>query len=123
MPIVRTGLIGGTVNIGNADLEQAFGEVSVPTGTETVLATLTVSSGKLLRILGVYGEGVVDGIFRLYIDDVLFWQGRNAWTDRNVQAAMQYDVTEGLDVDIRVIHQNGVNQTFTGGFYGHQVDA
>ena len=41
MPIERTGLIGGTVQITNADLEQFFGEVSVPNSTETVLATTT----------------------------------------------------------------------------------
>lgn len=125
MPISRTGFIGGiggTVTVSEGVIVRDFGEVSVPTATETTLATFTVPTAKYIRIAGVYGEGVVDGIFRIYIDSTKIWQSRNAWTERNVQSAIQYDAAASEVVTLKVIHQNGVNQTFSGSIWGYEND-
>lgn len=124
MAIARQGYRNvGITQISEGVLSRAFGEVSVPTATETTLCSLLVPATKFVRIAGVYGEGVVDGIFRLYIDGTKIWQARNSWNQRNVFSGVQYDAQEGETIYLKVIQQNGVNQTFSGTFWGYENNA
>jgi len=103
-------------------LSRSFGDVSVVTATETTLCSLLVPATKYVRLAGVYGEGKVDGIFRLYVDTTKIWQARNAWSERNVQSGVEYDAQAGETIYLKVIHQNGINQPFSGTFWGYQND-
>lgn len=126
MPISRTGFIGtvtGGVTISDAVLVQYFGEVSAPVSSETVIVSVTVTPTRIWRIKGIFAEGTSDAIFRLYIDNVKVWQGRNQWTERNVHALMEFDADESLDVELRVVNLGNASDTFTGGFYAHENDA
>jgi len=123
MPITRQGFRNvGITNISNGVLSRSFGEVSVVTATETTLCSLLVPPTKFVRLAGVYGEGKVDGIFRLYVDTTKIWQARNAWTERNVDSTVQFDALAGETIYLKVLHNNGVNQIFTGSFWGYEND-
>ena len=123
MAIARQGYRNvGITQISEGTLTENFGEVSVPNNTETVLATFTVPASKFVRIVGLYGEGGTDGIFRLYIDSTKIWQGRNAWTSRNVFSNRQYDAQAGEVVELRVIQQS-TTHTFSGVVWGYENNA
>jgi hypothetical protein len=123
MPITRQGFRNvGITNISNGVLSRSFGEVSVPTATETTLCSLVVPALKFVRLAGVYGEGLVDGIFRLYVDSTKIWQARNSWSNRNVSSEVNYDAQAGETIYLKVIHQNGVSQPFSGTFWGYEND-
>lgn len=123
MPITRQGFRNvGITNISNGVLSRSFGDVSVVTATETTLCSLLVPATKYVRLAGVYGEGKVDGIFRLYVNATKIWQARNAWTERNVQSGVEYDAQAGETIYLKVIHQNGINQPFSGTFWGYEND-
>lgn len=102
-------------------LKQDFGEVLlVAPSTETTLASLTVATGKILRLRGVFGEGKVDGIFRLFVDSTKRWQSRNAWTDRNVNGIIEVDATAGQIITLKVIHSNALSKPFSGSIYAYE---
>ena len=121
--------IGGDIEADLDDLEdlagktliQAYGSASVPSSTETSLATTTVAGGKFLRVKGVYGEGGTDGMFRLYVDSFQVWQARNSWTQRDVFASMEYEGSAGEVIELKVENLKGSTHTFTGGFYGYEL--
>ncbi|GAG75225.1 unnamed protein product [marine sediment metagenome] len=78
--------IGGEVEADLDELEelagktlvQVYGSASVPSSTEVSLASTTVTAGQSLRVKGLYAEGGTDGMFKLYVNSVQVWQGRNA---------------------------------------------
>jgi hypothetical protein len=107
----------------NADTIYEFGEQSVAAGNTLVLATYTVPALKVLSISGIFGEGIDNGLFKLYIDAVKVWQGRNAWTERNVQSYLVYEATAGQVVQLRVTNIVTATRVYSGGFYGRQIDA
>jgi hypothetical protein len=116
-----TGLLQNIIDaIGgiNSNLYNAYGELLalVPT-TETVAATYVPSSAFQLK--GVYGTGLNDGLFNLYIDGVRMWQGRNAWTDRNVKGTLELNVPAGKAVELKIINLKPLASDYSGGFYGY----
>ena len=121
--------IGGDIEADLDELEelsgktliQAYGSASVPSSTESSLATTTIATGKKLRIKGIYGEGGTDGMFKLYVNSVQVWQGRNAWTTRNVNASMEYEGGASEVVELKVENLKGSTHTFTGGFFGYEL--
>lgn len=123
MPITRQGFRNvGITNISNGVLSRAFGDLSVTTATETTICSLVVPVAKFVRLAGVYGEGKVDGIFRLYVNTTKIWQARNAWTERNVSSEVNYDAYAGETIYLKVIHNNGVSKPFSGTFWGYEND-
>jgi len=121
--------IGGDVEADLDELEdlvgktlvQAYGSASVPSSTESSLATTTVAVGKSLRIKGIYGEGGTDGMFKLYVNSVQVWQARNAWTTRDVFASMEFEGGASEVIELKVENLKGSTHTFTGGFYGYEL--
>ena len=121
--------IGGEVEADLDELEeltgktlvQVYGSASVPSSSEVSLASTTVTAGQKLRVKGVYGEGGTDGLFKLYVDSVQVWQGRNAWTTRNVTASMEYEGGANEVIELKVVNLKGSTHTFTGGFYGYEL--
>jgi len=114
----ETGLLGG-----GGDIIHEFGQQNIAAGNTMVMATYTVPAGKILNVSGVYGEGIDDGIFMLYIDGIKVWQARNAWTDRNVQGYLLYDASAGQVVEFKIKNNKAATRAYTGGFYGRQIDA
>jgi hypothetical protein len=115
-----TGLLGGT----GGEIVQSFSvNASVAAGNTVVLATLTAPIGKKIELSGVYGEGVDNGIFSLYINSLKQWQARNAWTDRNVQSYLQYLVNTGLTAQLKVTNIMNATRAYSGGIYGRQINA
>ena len=109
-------------------LRTAFGEVSVPASVETTLATLVVASGKRLRIRGLWGEGKMDGLFRMRIDGIQSWRGRNSWTERNVTGIIEEEATAGQTIILTVEHGfstpaygPAVAQTFSGKIFAYEL--
>lgn len=123
MPITRQGFKNvGITNISNGILSKSFGEISVPTATETTLCSVVVPLSKFIRLAGVYAEAKVDAIFRLYIGSTKIWQGRNAWTDRNVGSAIEDDAQPSQTIYLKVLQNNGTTQTISGSFWGYIND-
>jgi len=122
-----TGLLQAIVDAlggaSNADIIHQYGEQTVAAGNTMVLATYTVPTAKVLNISGLYGDGINNGIFKLYVGGVKVWQGRNAWTDRNVQSYLVYVATAGQVVELKVTNNVTSSTLYTGGFYGRQIDA
>jgi hypothetical protein len=122
-----TGLLQAIVDAlggaSNADIISQYGEQTVAAGNTLVLATYTVPTAKVLNVSGLYGDGINNGIFKLYVGGAKVWQGRNAWTDRNVQSYLIYIATAGQVVELKVTNNVTSSTLYTGGFYGRQIDA
>lgn len=114
----ETGLLGG-----GGDVIHEFSENNIAAGNTLVFATYTVPAGKILNVAGVYGEGIDDGIFMLYIAGSKVWQGRNAWTQRGVQSYLEYDAAAGQVVEFKIKNNRALTRAYSGGFYGRQIDA
>lgn len=100
-------------------IQQAYGETPVAVATETVLATMVTT--QKCRLKYVYGQGEADGLFNLYVDGSRIWQARNAWTERNVRDAIEYDAPAGKTVELKVINLNDLTWPYSGGFYGYLI--
>ena len=122
----------GNVTINIDELEELAGKTLVhqydtaagvsPAATVTIL-TYTVPAGKKVRVKGMFFEGSGDALFSLEIAGTEEWQGRNAWTDRNVRSGLEYEATAGQEIELLVENLNDQVHTFTGGFYGYQLNA
>jgi len=106
---------------GGGNPVEKFGETSVSGNTETTLASYTVPAGKKVQVRGIFGEGVDNGVFRLYIDGTKVWQKRNAWTDRNVEGAMFAEATASQAIEVKVLNLMPVAMDFSGGFFGIEL--
>jgi len=106
---------------GGGNPVEKFGETSVSGNTETTLASYTVPAGKKVQVRGIFGEGVDNGVFRLYIDGTKVWQKRNAWTDRNVEGAMFAEATASQAIEVKVLNLMPVARDFSGGFFGIEL--
>jgi hypothetical protein len=94
---------------------------TVVPSTETLVVSYTVPVGKTALIKGVYGEGGTDGLFKLYVNTVAVWQGRNAWTQRLVQTPLERTVATGDIVELKVTNLKALNHMFSGGFYVYEL--
>lgn len=104
------------------DLVQEFGELlALAPSTETTCASYTPGAGETVRIKGIYAEGLNDGMVKLYIDGSVVWQGRNAWTERNVPILMEAQAGEGEVIELKITNLKGQNSDYSGGFYGYKI--
>ena len=119
-----------TININVDDLEelagkvlrQAFGEATVSsTITESTLASFIVPTGKFLRVKGIFVEGNGEGIFRLYVAGAKKWQGRNAWTERSLNATQEISASAGETVALKVVNTKTGSHDYSGSFYGYEL--
>lgn len=106
---------------GSGVAKQFFGELSVAGSTESVIASYLVPVGKVFTISGLYCEGDDDGLFRLYLDSTKVWQGRNAWTERNVKAGMSLIAVAGVTIYLKVLNLRTITRNFSGMFYGDEL--
>ena len=100
-----------------------FGTATIAPSVTTTLATHTVSTGKKVRIKGVFYRGDNDGLFELLVDGTVEWDGRNAWTERNTQAYIEVEAAAGLDIVLRATNRKNQSNEFSGGFYGYELNA
>jgi hypothetical protein len=115
---------GELEELAGKELVQEFGtQLSLVPAVETTVASYTVPALKKVRVKGVFYEGDADAMFTLYIDGTLEWQGRNAWTDRNTKAKMEYEALAGQDIELKVTNLHNTNQNYSGGFYGFQLNS
>lgn len=104
------------------DLVQEFGELlALAPATETTVASYTPAAGETVRIKGVYAEGENDGFVKLYVDGSVVWQGRNAWTERNVPILMEAEAAEGEAIELKITNLKNQNSDYSGGFYGYKI--
>jgi hypothetical protein len=94
---------------------------TVVPSTETLIVSYTVPAGKTAIIKGVYGEGATDGLFKLYVNSVAIWQGRNAWTQRIIGTPLERTLATGDIVDLKVTNLKLLNHSFSGGFYAYEL--
>ena len=127
MPVVRLG--GSQLDVqlvrelAGSILVEEYGEDDVTSGLESTLASTTVDTEKYVRVKAQWGEGEADGLWKLYINSNVVWQGRNSWTNRNVQGLMEYQADAGDTVTLKVTNLSNNTKHFTGGFYGYELVA
>jgi hypothetical protein len=126
MPVVRLG--GSALDVqlvreltGSVLIEE-HGNADVASGVETTLASTTVDADKYVRIKAQWGEGDADGLWKLYIDGSVVWEGRNNWCSRNVQGLMEYQADEGVLIALKVTNLHTATSNFSGGFYGYRLE-
>ena len=102
----------------NAVLKFGNNSACVP-ATETTLVSFTLTADSIIK--GVYGEGGTDGLFKLYVNTVAKWQGRNAWTQRIVTTPIELSLVTGDIVELKVTNQKTTNNPFSGGFYVYEL--
>ena len=104
------------------DLVQQFGTLTdlVPS-TETLVVSYTPAIGETVRIKGIYAEGENDAMVKLYVNGSVVWQGRNAWTTRNVPILMEAQALEGEIIELKITNLKNQNSDFSGGFYGYKL--
>ena len=106
-------------DLNGATLFHDFGEATVPTSTETIIATFTVPATKKGRLKGVQATGDFDAIFRVYVDSVKKWEGRIAHQNRNINANFEIEATASQVIRLKVLHSAGANRDFQGMIYGY----
>jgi hypothetical protein len=127
MPVVRLG--GSQLDVqlvrelSGSILIEAHGEADIGASFESTLATITVAADKYVRVKAEWGEANADGLWKLYINSNVVWNGRNAWTNRNVQGVMEFQVNEGDTVTLKATNLHNQTKHFTGGFYGYELIA
>ena len=105
-----------------ADLVQKFGVLTnLAPATETVVASYTPVAGETVRVKGVFAEGENDGIVKLYIDGAVVWQGRNAWSERNVPILMEAEALATQVIELKITNLKNQNSDYSGGFYGYKI--
>jgi len=104
-------------------LVHEFGSSSIGALSTVVLATHTVGIGKKVRIKGVFMEGENDALYELLVNGTVEWQGRNAWTERNTQMAVEVEAGAGLDIELQATNLKNQINDFSGGFYGYELNA
>ena len=104
------------------DLVQIFGTLpNLAPATETVVATYTPGVGETLRIKGIFAEGENDGLIKLYVNGVVVWQARNAWTERNTPILMEAEAGPGKVIALKITNLKNQNSDYSGGFYGYKI--
>jgi hypothetical protein len=127
MPVVRLG--GSALDVqlvkelAGSVLIERHGSANISTLAEITVATFTVGAGKYVRVKAEWGEGDADGLFKLYIDGSVVWEGRNNWCNRNIQGMMEYQADAGEVIALKVTNLHTTTKDFTGGFYGYELDA
>lgn len=99
-----------------------FNELSVSATTELTICSYTCPVGKTFELTGVFGEGVDDGIFRLYKNADKVWQARNSWSQRNVQSKeVDVHLAPADVLYLKVYNTRNQARDYSGGIYGNTV--
>jgi len=126
MPVVRLG--GSQLDVqlvrelAGSILIEEHGNSDVASSAEVTIASATVGADKYVRIKAQWGEGDADGLWKLYIDGNVVWEGRNNWAQRNVQGLMEYQANEGELIALKVTNLHSVTRNYSGGFYGYELE-
>ena len=126
MPVVRLG--GSQLDVqlvrelAGGVLIESHGESDVTSGAEVTLASATVVADKYVRLKAQWGEGDADGLWKLYINGSVVWEGRNNWANRNVQGLMEYHADEGELIALKVTNKHSATRNYSGGFYGYELE-
>ena len=120
---------GGTVDLGRLEdlsgnvLVESYGEITAigPT-TETLITSFTATTGKVTRIKGITGTGTGCATFRLYVNSVQKYEGRIAWTQRNINPIIEVEALAGQLVELKVEHEDtGKTYDFQGSVWGYEL--
>ena len=109
-----------TTVVGSSDMSIIFDDGVFSGGVEHSLVSFTVGAGQEFYIDKVSGEGRVDGLFRLKINNSTIEQRRNNWSQRNVDFlyAKGLPLNAGDIVELTVEHNQLTSFPFSGTIYG-----
>jgi DNA-binding transcriptional MerR regulator len=112
----------GSLSPGTVGVVKSFhNEITGVPAVEGLIVAYAVPASKNFTISQVYGSAGTDGLWTLYINSVKKWEGRNAWTDRNVFSNLAVNATAGQTIELKVTNQKNTNHLFSGGFYGSEL--
>lgn len=94
----------------------------VPTNTETTIANYIVPTGKTFSFIGFVASGNTNALYKIYVDGNPVLAGRSSIATMTLNLTYSlspFFVTEGLAINLKVVHQTSVPCDFEGTILGY----